>query len=160
MLKLREVLDSDLLLITEYLNCSDICDWTTTIPFPYVHADSEEWFARVSNSDDRNPFAIEMDGSLVGIISYLKKPESELEVMYWVAKKFWGKGICTEALSLLLSLIKRRQAIRKIIAKVMVGNVGSEKVLLSNGFVYVRDGSIQKQGKPIQVHHFEHEVVA
>ena len=48
-------------------------------------------------------------------------------------KKYWGRGIATVAIKIILSMCKEKGEIRKISAGVYEGNIASEKVLLKCG---------------------------
>jgi RimJ/RimL family protein N-acetyltransferase len=58
---------------------------------------------------------------------------------FWLAEKYWGKGIATWACAEALKAAKR-EGIDKITAAPKSENVASRKVLERNGFKYVRDG--------------------
>lgn len=51
--------------------------------------------------------------------------ESKVEITYWIDKKFWGKGITTEALVEFLKMENNRP----IYGRVAFDNFGSQKVL-------------------------------
>ena len=72
----------------------------------------------------------------------------EREVGYWLGKEFWGKGIASQALTQLLSLIKTRP----LYAHVAKHNIASKRVLEKCGFnVMAEDMFFSKIfGKDIQ----------
>lgn len=57
--------------------------------------------------------------------------DGETEVTYWVARQYWGQGIATRALELLLELETRRP----LYARAASDNRGSLRVLTKAGFV-------------------------
>lgn len=59
--------------------------------------------------------------------------EGDAEVTYWIDKKYWGKGIATKALKILLTLENKRP----IFGRVAFDNYGSQIVLEKCGFVRV-----------------------
>ena len=63
----------------------------------------------------------------VGCHSWFGDPE----VTYWIGKEYWGNGIATKALALLLEELKERP----LFARVAKDNVGSIRVLEKCGFV-------------------------
>ena len=72
---------------------------------------------------------IMFDGQVAGnIVSW--EGSGEWEVGYWIGKEYWGKGIATKALLLLLGLLKTRP----LYAHVAKHNVGSRRVLEKCGF--------------------------
>ena len=54
-------------------------------------------------------------------------------ISYWLSREFWGQGIATAAVSLLLRL----ESIRPLIAHVASHNLGSIRVLEKSGFTRV-----------------------
>lgn len=50
---------------------------------------------------------------------------------YWVGREFWGRGVATQALALLVDEV----SIRPLYAHVVMHNVGSIRVLEKCGFV-------------------------
>ncbi len=77
-----------------------------------------------------NMRTIKMNDEIIGSIAKFFI-EDEAEITYWVDRKFWGKGIATNALQFFLKIEK----IRPIRARVAFDNYGSQKVLEKNGFV-------------------------
>jgi RimJ/RimL family protein N-acetyltransferase len=85
--------------------------------------------AKVVASPDNRNRAITGDSQLVGTIaSYVS--EGATEVTYWIDRTYWGQGIATQALSLLLEEIP----IRPIRARAASDNAGSLRVLQKAGF--------------------------
>lgn len=78
----------------------------------------------------------------IGCIGYYTKAtsninigENDCEVGYWLGKQFWNKGICTEALQLLLDYCVHVLRFENIWADHFVGNPASGRVLQKCGFV-------------------------
>ena len=59
------------------------------------------------------------------------------EIGYWIGRSWWGRGIGTRAVALLLADLPDRP----VIAHVADHNIGSQRVLEKNGFVRV-DGAV------------------
>lgn len=62
-------------------------------------------------------------------------PVEERLVGYWIGREYWGKGIATRGLALVLDEIKERP----LFAHVAKSNVGSVRVLEKCGFAVTRD---------------------
>jgi RimJ/RimL family protein N-acetyltransferase len=73
--------------------------------------------------------AVTVDGRLVGSIASFVI-EGDTEVTYWIDRPFWGQGIASRALALLLEL----NPVRPVFARVASDNAGSLKVLQKAGF--------------------------
>jgi RimJ/RimL family protein N-acetyltransferase len=67
------------------------------------------------------------------------------EVGYWLGREFWGRGIATRALALLL----RVDPTRPLYATVAAHNVGSLRVLAKCGFVVVGEHVEQDADGPL-----------
>lgn len=107
-------------------------------PHPYTLKDSEEWIALNEEKSPVNSFAIEVNGELAGSGGIMLKEDvyrCSAEIGYWVAEPFWGKGIATEAVKLLVEIIARDYPfIIRVYAEVFEHNKASMKVLEKNGF--------------------------
>jgi RimJ/RimL family protein N-acetyltransferase len=78
--------------------------------------------------------AIVADGKVAGyVVSFYRtgtgKPKRR-EIGYWIGRKFWGRGLATEGLRLLLQV----HATRPLYARVAKTNPASLKVALKCGF--------------------------
>jgi RimJ/RimL family protein N-acetyltransferase len=72
---------------------------------------------------------IDVDGATAGTIGSFRI-DDQLEVTYWVDRTFWGKGVATAALGILLA----ETAERPVYARAASDNVGSLRVLEKAGF--------------------------
>ena|ERR1700722_19923600 len=85
--------------------------------------------AEVMSSSENTFRAIICDSRLVGTIaSYVS--EGATEVTYWIDRTYWGQGMATRALGLLLEEIPARP----IRARAASDNAGSLRVLQKAGF--------------------------
>ena len=102
-------------------------------------------------------------GEAIGAIGYgpscdcsLPAREGEPTVGYWVGKPYWGKGICTEALRLMIAHIRETTVIRSLISGHFTDNHASGRVMEKCGFVAtgenVFDNSLHLgENRPIRV---------
>ncbi len=102
--------------------------------FPRDRDEFEAHWARIMDDPETIARSIVYEGEVVGNINAFWV-ESQMNVGYWIDKAHWGKGIATRALRGLLGIVE----IRPIIARVAMGNVGSIRVLESNGFVKIAE---------------------
>lgn len=85
------------------------------------------------------------DGKVAGyVVSFYRtgtgKPKKR-EIGYWIGRKFWGRGLATEGLRLLLAEHKRRP----LYARVAKTNPASLKVALKCGFKKWKQDSYRNQ---------------
>lgn len=107
-------------------------------PHPYSEADAEAWIAFNQPIDPAINFCIEVDGKLAGGIGMHLKQDvhrNNVEIGYWLGEPFWGQGIATRAVGLLLQYIAETfPNTTRIIAPVFERNKTSMRVLEKNGF--------------------------
>jgi RimJ/RimL family protein N-acetyltransferase len=73
-----------------------------------------------------------VDGEVAGsVASYVDAEFGKREVTYWIGKEFWGRGVATAALGLLLSEVVTE---RPIYGRAAKDNTGSIRVLEKCGF--------------------------
>ena len=102
-LELRRFRLDDAAIVVQLVGDEEVSKWTSNIPFPYSEQDAIAWITSTASSSSRNTYAVEMDGRLVACVSYWPHEPGGVEVGYWVGRAFWGKGICTNGLQLLLA---------------------------------------------------------
>lgn len=78
--------------------------------------------------------------------------DGKLEVTYWLGRAYWGKGISTQALGMLLREITHRP----VFARAAKDNVGSVRVLRKCGFEIVGEdkGFAHGRGEETEEHVF------
>jgi ribosomal-protein-alanine N-acetyltransferase len=155
-MELRKFSLEDSARITELLQDEKVSKWTSNIPFPYSETHAIEWIEGTSKDDHRSPYAIEVNSEIIGCVSYWFNSELEIEIGYWLGKGYWGQGYSTKALTKMLSL-SDFPAVPKIVAKVMIENIGSQRVLLKCGFTYKSDCYCQKQGNKVDAKFYTKE---
>lgn len=120
------------------------------IPFPYT-LERAERFVRAACDDFPLDCAIDVCGELAGAINLLEKSDvfrANLEVGYWVARSFWGRGVAREALRQMTRFAFRDNEIMRVYANVFAVNVPSCRVLEACGFQRegFHPGSMLKRG--------------
>lgn len=87
-----------------------------------------KWTKLLSNKKV-NINTILLNDKIVGSITKYEM-NGNAEITYWIEKKFWAKGIASNALEKFLKTEKKRP----IYGRVAFDNIGSIKVLEKNGF--------------------------
>jgi len=74
---------------------------------------------------------------LVGIIEAMdfNQKVDMVTIGYYLAEAFWGKGIASEAVAVIVKFLMEEVNVNRIQAEVMPLNESSKKVLLKNGFL-------------------------
>lgn len=71
------------------------------------------------------------DNSLIGHAGFVPQTidgKEEIEIGYWIAKRYWGKGYATEAAKTLLDYGKAQLKLERFIALIQPANTASKKV--------------------------------
>lgn len=90
---------------------------------------------------------IELDGEVAGSVGAFVI-EGDTEVTYWIRRDLWGRGLATAALAELLDVV----TVRPLWARAAADNLGSERVLVRNGFRRVGEdtGFAEARGTEIE----------
>ena len=113
-------------------------------PYAYTNADFKQTFERIKQEEKTTDFAIEIEGKFAGSISLDLEGENSATLGYWLDEKYWGKGIITKAIDLMIKYGKENLSLKKIVAKVHNDNPASKKVLIKNSFVESDDNVFVK----------------
>jgi RimJ/RimL family protein N-acetyltransferase len=100
---------------------------------PADRAAFDAHYERVRSDPNNTNLAIEEDGVLAGLIASFTV-EGDRELSYWIDPARWGRGIASEAVRI---FIRQRETGRPLFARAAAHNIGSNKVLLRNGFVNI-----------------------
>ncbi|GAA2355717.1 N-acetyltransferase [Catellatospora methionotrophica] len=127
---LRSIVDSDLDALFELMRDPEavrMAAFTAADPDDRTAFDAH--MAKIRTAPQVTNRAITADGLLVGSVASFVV-DGDTEVTYWIDRSFWGQGIATRALALLLEKIE----VRPVFARTASDNLGSIKVLQKSGF--------------------------
>jgi RimJ/RimL family protein N-acetyltransferase len=102
--------------------------------------------AKVGAAPEATNRVITLDGRLVGSIASFVI-DGDTEVTYWIDRSFWGQGIASRALALLLETVH----VRPVFARAASDNAGSLKVLQRAGFAIVGTETSFANGRKTEV---------
>ena len=121
-------------------------------PHPYTVKQAQEWVSMQQGKKPVTNFAIEVDGQLAGGIGLLPKEDiyrCSMEIGYWIGQPFWGRGVASEAVRILVDAVwKEYPQVVRIFAEVFAHNTASGRVLEKNGFQLesIRKNAVIKNG--------------
>lgn len=133
---LRQVLPADLSALFEHQLDTEACRMAAfTADDPTDRAAFDAHWARVLAKDTITMRTIVVSDAagnehLAGHIASFMR-DDEREVTYWIGREFWGGGVATQALKLLLKAVKERP----IYGRAAADNTPSIRVMLKCGFV-------------------------
>ena len=139
--KLRPFKHGDENRLVELLSDKDIYYNTSRIPYPYEKRDADEWvrYAMDQHAKGGNEriFAIALDepvsDKVIGCISVVRM-DRETELGFWLGKEYWGQGIASEAIGLIVNYAYESLDAQTVYAHVFATNKPSARALDKNGF--------------------------
>jgi len=141
---LRPFKKDDAVSLTRNINNKKIYRNTLSIPYPYVLNDARKWLkkCRESKSDKEKNWVIDIKGEVVGGVGLRDVDGHKAEIGYWLAEAYWGRGITTEAVKLVVKYCFNRLKLRRLYAYVFPRNQASLRVLFKAGFK--KEGLLKK----------------
>ena len=139
-LTLRSLRLSDAQHFSDYVSDIDIARMTGSFPryFPCLSAEFRIMYMHAQKRRKLSfNYAITQAGhdELIGVIDLFRNaPEDMLEIGYWVAKPFWGKGYATIAGQMIMVAAKDYLGVKRLKAGVFADNPASLRVLEKLGF--------------------------
>lgn len=105
----------------------------------------------------RNTLAIVYGGKVIGSIDLNKKADGSYVLGYILNKKYWSRGIMTEAAKALIDEVFNKTDIKKITATHDRENIASGRVMEKCGFTYVKTvlSALEYKGRAADVVHRE-----
>ena len=152
--KLRPWQKSDLASLIKFANNPLIAaNMTDAFPHPYTEEKGLSFLEMVTAIQPLRVWAIEVNGEAAGGIGL--HPQQDImrrnaELGYWLAEPYWGKGILTRAVPMVVQEgFKTLTEIDRIYARPFGRNKASQRVLEKAGFVFetVFKDTIYKNGK-------------
>lgn len=130
----------DLSDLVKYANNPKIAqNLTDMFPHPYSREDGIAFIQMTKNLKDGVIFCVTVDDEVAGSIGVFMQKDimrRNAELGYWIAEPFWGKGICTSAVKLIVQYGFAHFDIDRIFARPFGRNIGSQKVLMNAGFAF------------------------
>jgi ribosomal-protein-alanine N-acetyltransferase len=120
-------------------------------PYPYTLGDARTWLEMVGKNREDLILAVEVEGEAaggIGIHAMKDVYRYNGEIGYWLAEKYWGRGIMTEAVGTMVEYAFTRTRWLRLFATIFQHNRSSMRVLEKNGFSLeaVHKKAVMKEG--------------
>lgn len=155
---LREWRTGDVAALQHHADNSKIYDYLLDIfPHPYTMENAVEWVDMMLNQDPLLVFVIDIGDELAGVVGitmrvdvYRKAPL----IGYWLGEAYWGRGIMTQAVRLVVGYAFANLDITRLQAGIFSTNPASMRVLEKAGFVKegIARSAIFKNGMVLDEH--------
>lgn len=136
------------------INNQKICRNLYRVPYPYALKDAKEWIAKnlkwnkTKNAAEKH-FVININGEVAGAVGFSNIViNHKAEIGYWLAEKYWGQGVMTQAVKLATRYGFEDLKLVRIYAEVYPWNKASMRVLEKCGYKF--EGVLRKGVKKSQ----------
>lgn len=153
-LKIREINEKDIPNIVENVNDYEVTKNLLVVPHPYNEKDGEDWIKKCKEKALINPrkdysmgIELKSENKMIGGITLNGADEFQgtARIGFWLGKKYWGKGIMSEAVQKMLEFAFNELNLRRIEWEVFAGNNASEHMAKKFGFKF--EGTKRKGGR-------------
>lgn len=107
-------------------------------PHPYRLSDADDWIKMVLQKETPSFFfAIDYNNELAGSIGAVIKEDiyrKTAEIGYFLGESFWGKGIATRSIKLMVDILFKQTDVVRIYAEPFFHNKASRSALDKAGF--------------------------
>ena len=145
-LVLRQFRSDDAQRIHYLLNDKQVARGAHDMPYPFPATAAEEWLvlhkklvqegrAAVFAVCLQDPTASDEPPELIGTVGLaIVEVDQRAEIGYWLGRKYWGNGFCTEAVVAVVEYGFEDLGLHRIFAQHISRNVASARVLEKAGF--------------------------
>ncbi len=137
---LRPWKNTDLESLVKFANNKKIADnLTDKFPYPYTEENGKAFIEFATKNKPVNIFAIDIDGEAsggIGIHPHDDVSRINAELGYWLAEPYWGNGIISEAIKMIIPYAFQNFEINRIYARPFESNLASKRVLEKAGFIF------------------------
>jgi ribosomal-protein-alanine N-acetyltransferase len=152
-IKLRPFEDRDIKSVAVLCNNKKIWDNVRDFfPRPYTEKHAKEFIRICRGEDPQVTFAIEYKGDIAGCIGLVKQTDIyklTAEIGYWIGEPYWGLGIATKSVNLIVDYGFHTLGLVRIYTGVFDYNKASRRVLEKAGFKLegIFEKSVLKNGE-------------
>lgn len=135
-----------------------IAEKLSRLPHPYTRADGIGFVEIIAQQPTQRPYAITLDGGLIGVVGFTFEVGQLPELGYWLGEPYWGRGIMSEAVKGLIEAAFATHLFPRVKARALTSNNGSQNVLTKAGFVRIGEGPGPvgtNMGKPVVLFELE-----
>ncbi len=136
--KLKKLALEDALIFSMHANNRNIWEnLTDRFPHPYTEENAIDFIKLTHKNDPIQIKGIYVGSEPIGAIGLHPLEDvfsKNIELGYWIAEPYWGKGIMSRAIAQMVEYGFKNFSINRIFARPFGRNIGSIKTLEKNGF--------------------------
>ena len=131
-LVLRPFVPEDSAAVSAQIDNWNVARWLAVVPYPYPRSAARTWIAKqdaLAAAGDGFAFAITEGDEIIGCVGLERTEPGAMEMGYWLAEPFWGRGLASEAVRAVTRFGFAEIGIDRILASHFEGNAASARVL-------------------------------
>lgn len=151
-LRLRAPVAADASRIAMFVGDWDVARMLADVPHPYREADAIAWIASLDRERCAT-YAIVHANGVIGVVGIAQRHNGVVDLGYWLAKPFWGRGLMTEAAKAVVSAARAYERGASITTGHFSDNAAAQRVSEKLGFVRASDGTRHSRARAADVPH-------
>ncbi|MBO8182768.1 MAG: GNAT family N-acetyltransferase [Archaeoglobus sp.] len=140
-IRLRKLKISDARDIYDNIRDEEVVRWLLRILDPYSFNDALKFIRRTQYRIRKNKgyafgIVLKETGRVVGVVDLfnIDWENRNAEMGYWLGRRYWNRGLMTEAVKLALKFAFQDLKLHRVSATIFEGNLASRRVLEKAGF--------------------------
>ena len=148
-LRLRKPMLADASRIAMFIGEWDVARMLARVPFPYTEQDAKAW---IGDPGQSHRYVLVHANGVIGVVGVGERDEvGAVELGYWLAKPFWGRGLVTEAAAAVIFALRQHDPRAAITCSHFVDNEGSARVIRKLGFVQTGERMLASVSRGVEV---------
>ena len=149
-LRLRAPDLADASRIATFIGAWDVARMLSRVPYPYTEQNAKSWILDPGNEPHR--YVLVHANGVIGVVGLSVRDDlGALDLGYWLAKPFWGRGLVTEAAASVIFALRQHDPRALITCSHFADNAGSARVIRKLGFVQTGERSITCVSRGVDV---------
>ncbi|MEM8972347.1 MAG: GNAT family N-acetyltransferase [Pseudomonadota bacterium] len=151
---LRMLEPNDASAITAMMQNWNVLRMLSSPPHPYTLADAEGFISSrraEGNTPEDCTYAIMVDDELAGVIGIHPNSKVQPVLGYWLGEQFWGKGLMSEAVALMVSKYFETSQADTLYCAAFMENPASIRIQEKFGFMQVGETEIYSKSRDCKI---------
>ena len=151
---LRMLEPSDANAMTAMMQNWNVLRMLSSPPHPYTLADAEGFIAsrrRQGNTPEDCTYAIVVDDTLAGVVGIHPNLEDQPVLGYWLGEQFWGKGLMSEAVELMVDRYFETSQADALYCAAFLENPASIRIQEKIGFTQIGETEIFSKSRDCKI---------
>ncbi len=132
-LRLRAPVLADASRIAMFIGAWDVAKMLARVPHPYTEQDARQWIADPGHGQH---YVVVHANGVIGVVGFEARDASgAVELGYWLAQPFWGRGFMTEAAAAVIQALRACDENAVVTCSHFEDNAASAAVIRKLGFL-------------------------